>query len=103
MRIKKGDNVKVIAGKDRGKTGKVSRAFPKTEQVIIDGVNIKKQHQKERGKNKGGIIDMAHPVHVSNVMLVDPKDSKPTRVGRTQDEKKGKLVRVAKKSGTTLA
>jgi large subunit ribosomal protein L24 len=105
MRIKKGDNVIVIAGKDRGKTGKVAVAFPKTSQVIIDGVNVQKRHRKA-GKNErqgGGIVDVAAPVHVSNVQLIDPKTNKRTRVRIEKDEKSKKNVRVAKASGTTLS
>jgi len=104
MKIHKGDNVIVIAGKDKGKTGKVARAFPRTSQVVIEGVNMQKRHRKA-GKNEkqgGGIVELAAPVHVSNVQLVDPKTNKPTRVGVTKDEKGKKNVRVAKKSGTQL-
>jgi len=104
MKIKKGDNVIVIAGKDKGKTGKVARAFPRTMQVLIDGVHMQKRHRKA-GKNEkqgGGIVELAAPIHVSNVQLVDPKTNKPTRVGITKDEKSNKNVRVAKKSGTQL-
>ena len=101
MRIKKGDNVMVITGKDRGKTGKVVRAFPKLERVIVAGVNIKKRHQRPTRKNqKGQILDIAAPVHVSNVQIIDPKTDKPTRVGLRIE--KGKKVRVAKRSGTIL-
>ena len=104
MKIKKGDNVIVIAGKDKGKTGKVARAFPRTSQVVIDGVNMQKRHHKARKNEKqgGGIIELAAPVHVSNVQLVDPKTNKPTRVGIMKDEKTNKNTRVAKKSGTTM-
>ncbi len=103
MKIKKGDTVTVIAGKDKGKTGTVLEAFPAREQVVIEGVHAAKKHQKPRGQDKkGGIIDVTRPIHVSNVMLQDPKEKKPTRVGKQFDEKKKKFVRVAKKSGTTL-
>lgn len=95
----------MTTGKDKGKTGKVARAFPEDEKVIIDGVNVKKRHIKTNKQTKqgGGIIDMASPIHVSNVMLVDPKSNKPTRTGKVFDESKKKWVRVAKKSGTKLA
>ncbi len=103
MRIKKDDNIIVIAGKDRGKTGKVVRAFPKENKIIVSGINMRKIHKRPSKSNqKGQIIDQAAPFDVSNVMLVDPKTSKGTRVG-TQKDKSGKKVRVAKKSGTTLA
>ena len=104
MRIHKGDTVKVIAGKDRTKTGKVVRAFPRTDQVIVEGVNVKKRHLKPNKQTKqgGGIVEVASPVHVSNVQLMDPKKSVPTRVGAVFDEAKKKNVRVTKKSGTTL-
>ncbi len=100
MKIKKGDKVMVIAGKDRGKTGTVMHAFPKDNQVTIEGVNIKKKHQKPRGNRKGQIIEKAMPMNVSNVMIVDPKSGKPTRVSITR--KDGVATRIAKKSGATL-
>jgi len=101
MKIKKGDNIIVISGKDKGKTGKISRSFPRKYMVIIDGVNIAKRHQKPRRQNQQGqIIDKPMPIHVSNVMLIDPKTNKPTRIGhRTVG---GKKMRVAKKSNTEL-
>lgn len=103
MKIKKGDKVIVISGKDRGKTGTVSRAFPKTDMVLIEGVNIKKKHQKPRGRNarKGQILEKAHPIHVSNVMIVDPKEGKRTRIRIVRAD--GARTRVTKKSHTTLA
>ena len=103
MKIKKGDTVTVIAGKDKGKTGIVQEALPLSEQVLVEGVNVLKKHQKPRGQDKkGGIVDVTHPIHVSNVMLQDPKEKKPTRVGKQYDEKTGAYVRVTKKSGMTL-
>ena len=104
MRIHKDDKVIVIAGKDKGKTGKVLRTLPSEEKVIVEGVNIQKRHSKSKKDTKqgGGIVDVSAPVHVSNVQLVDPKTSKPTRVSVERDEKTKKNVRVAKKSGTTL-
>jgi len=98
MKIKKGDKVVVIAGKDAGKTGTVSTAFPKTNQVLIEGINLRKKHEKPRGNRKGQIVERAMPFHVSNVMIADPKGGKATRVGIIR--KDGKRVRVAKKSGT---
>ena len=102
MKIRKGDNVKVITGKDKGKSGKVARAFPANDLVIIEGVNIAKRHQRPRKANqKGQIVDKSMPIHVSNIMLLDPKNESPTRVGYKMDGKK--KVRIAKKSGTELA
>lgn len=81
MKIKKGDNVMVIAGKDRGTTGKVLRALPEKNMVVVEGVNVVKRHRRANQRSRSGqIIDKALPVHVSNVMLVDPKTGKPTRV-----------------------
>ena len=101
MRVKKGDTVFVIAGKDRGKTGKVLRALPKREQVLVEGVNIKKKHRRPTRQNqKGQIIDITMPVHASNVQIVDPKTSKPTRIQYKVVD--GKKVRVTKQSGTVL-
>jgi large subunit ribosomal protein L24 len=104
MKIKKGDNVIVIAGKDRGTTGKVARALPATDQVIIEGVNKKKRHQKTNKDTRqgGGIVEFSAPIHVSNVQIVDPKTNKPTRVGLSQNAQ-SKRVRVTKQSGTVLA
>ncbi len=101
MKIRKDDKVIVIAGKDKGKTGKVLKAMPKEDKVVVEGVNMKKKHQRAtRGGQKGQIIDKVFPIHVSNVMLLDPKNSKPTRVGKTLV--KDKYVRVAKKSGSVI-
>jgi large subunit ribosomal protein L24 len=101
MRIKKGDKVVVIAGKDRGVSGKVIRALPTKDKVIVEGVNVQKRHQRANKNNqKGQIVDKTLPVHISNVQLVDPKTNKPTRVGRKMVGQK--LVRFAKRSGTVL-
>ena len=98
---KKGDNVIVVTGKDRGKKGKVLRAFPKKNMVVVENVNVKKHHQKPRKSGeKGQIIEMSAPVHVSNVMIVDPKTGTATRVGMKVE--KGEKVRVAKKSGAII-
>ena len=101
MKIKKGDKVIVITGKDKGKSGKVLRALPSLEKVIVEGVNVVKKHQKaRRGGQSGQIIDKTLPIHVSNVALSDPKTGKPTRIGITKEN--GKRTRVAKKSGTVI-
>lgn len=101
MHIKQGDTVIVIAGKERGKTSKVLRALPKENRILVEGVNVKKKHQRSRrGGQKGQVIEKALPIHVSNVMLVDPKSGARTRVGKKTVN--GKLVRFAKKSGVPL-
>ncbi|GLY12775.1 MULTISPECIES: 50S ribosomal protein L24 [Bacillaceae] len=101
MNVKKGDKVMVITGKDKGKTGIVLAAFPKKDRVLVEGINIVKKHAKPSQVNpQGGIISQEAPIHVSNVMLLDPKTNEPTRVGFKVVD--GKKVRVAKKSGETL-
>ncbi|MBT2683724.1 MULTISPECIES: 50S ribosomal protein L24 [Bacillaceae] len=101
MHVKKGDKVMVISGKDKGKTGIILEAFPKQSRVLVEGINIVKKHAKPSQVNpQGGILNQEAPIHVSNVMPVDPKSGKPTRVGYTVEN--GKKVRVAKKSGEVL-
>jgi len=101
MKIKTKDNVIVIAGKDKGKTGKVIRTIPKEDKVIVEGVNIRKKHQKPRGKGqKGQTVEFTAPIHVSNVMLEDAKTKKATRIGYKITD--GKKVRIAKKSGSEV-
>ena len=101
MHIKKGDNVKVIAGKDKGKEGKVVATEPKKDRVVVEGVNVIKKHQNPTQLNpEGGILETEAAIHVSNVLLFDPKTNEPTRVGyKTVD---GKKVRIAKKSGEEI-
>ncbi|MBX6394794.1 MAG: 50S ribosomal protein L24 [Alicyclobacillaceae bacterium] len=102
MRIKKGDLVVVIAGKDKGKKGRVLAAYPKKQRVLVEGVNMVKRHTKPNPANpQGGIITKEAPVHVSNVMIVDPKTGEPTRVGM-KILSDGTKVRYAKKSGEIL-
>lgn len=102
MKIKKGDEVKVIAGKDKGKTGKVIRAFHDENKVIVEGVFVVKRHTRNRLTGKHGeIVEKTMPIDVSNVMLIDPKDNVPTRIGFKIDEK-GNKTRVTQKSGTVL-
>ena len=109
MNIKTGDTVVIIAGKDKftkdkkgnlvPTTGQVLKVYPKTNKVLVEGVNKVKKHQKPTQQNQqGGIIEMEAPIDASNVMLLDPKTNKPTRVGIKIDEK-GNKIRVAKKSG----
>jgi len=101
MRIKKGDNVIVITGKDKGKKGKVVKALPTVDRVVVEGVNIKKKHMKpKKSGQKGQIVEMAAPLHVSNVQIVDPKEGKPTRIGMKIVG--GKKVRISKRSGAEL-
>jgi large subunit ribosomal protein L24 len=107
VRIKSDDQVIVIGGKDRGKRGKVLRVEPKKNRVYVEGLNIVKRHQKprqvagaQRAETVGGVIEREGPIHMSNVMLIDPRDSKPTRVGIEVED--GKRYRVAKRSGTRL-
>lgn len=101
MKIKKGDNVIVISGKDKGKKGSVTKAFPALERVIVEGVNVRKKHQKPRQRGaKGQIVEIASPIHVSNVMIADPKTGTPTRIGMKVEG--GKRIRLAKKSGASL-
>ena len=99
MKIKKNDNVIVITGKDKGKTAKVLRAFPKENLVVVEGVNLKKKHERARKANsKGQIIEKAMPIHVSNVMLLEGK--KGVRVGKKLIG--GKRVRISKKTGEEI-
>ncbi|GAB5557292.1 MAG: 50S ribosomal protein L24 [Schleiferiaceae bacterium] len=98
FKIKSGDTVKVIAGASKGKEGRVSRVIADKERVIVEGVNMVSKHQKPSATNpQGGIVEMEAPIHISNVMLVDPKSGEATRVGR-QVEENGDIVRYAKKS-----
>ncbi|EIJ80007.1 50S ribosomal protein L24 [Bacillus methanolicus PB1] len=101
MHVKKGDKVMVISGKDKGKTGIILAAFPKQSRVLVEGVNIIKKHSKPSQANpQGGIISQEAPIHVSNVMPIDPKSGEPTRVGYKVVD--GKKVRIAIKSGEVL-
>ncbi len=100
-KIKREDFVVVIAGKDRGKRGKVLRVIPKKQRVVVEGVNIVKKHQKPTANSPGGIIEKPAPIHVSNVMLICPKCGTPTRVGFTFLED-GTKVRKCKKCGEVI-
>jgi large subunit ribosomal protein L24 len=100
QKIRKGDKVVVLAGKDKGRTGEVLSVAPKDDKAIVRGVNMVRRHQKQSQTQEGGIITKEAPIHLSNIALADPKDGKPTRVGfQVQD---GKKVRVAKRSGETI-
>jgi large subunit ribosomal protein L24 len=106
MKIRSGDQVHVISGKDRGKTGRVLRVEPARERVYVEGLNMVKRHMRPqqvagaREQAIGGVIEREGPIHVSNVMLADPKDGKPTRIGIEREG--GRRVRVAKRSQTKL-
>ena len=104
MRIRTDDEVIVIAGKDKGKTGKVIRTDPKRDRVYVGGLNMVKRHQRPnpaRPNAQVGVIEKEGPIHVSNVVIVDPKDHKPTRVGTRRTEE-GMRMRVTKRSGTEI-
>ncbi len=101
-KIKKGDNVVVLSGKDKGRTGTVQTVSPKDSKVVVDGINVTARHRKPSQQNpQGGIDRKPAPMHISKVALADPKDGKPTRV-RFETNKDGRKVRVAVKSGETI-
>jgi large subunit ribosomal protein L24 len=102
LRIRRDDQVLVISGKDRGKTGRVIEVDPKRQRVFVEGLNIVKRHQRPRPGSTapGGVIEKPGPIHISNVMLIDPSDSKPTKVGIVRED--GKRFRVAKRTGNKL-
>jgi len=100
-RIKKGDTVVVIAGKDKGRTGDVVRVLPAESRAVVSGINVARRHQRQTAQSQGGIISKEMPIHLSNLALVDPRDKKPTRVGfRTAPD--GRKVRYAKLSGDVI-
>ncbi|QIK52069.1 50S ribosomal protein L24 [Jeotgalibaca porci] len=101
MHVKTGDKVKIITGKDKGKEGVVLQTLPKKDRVIVEGINIVKKHRKASQTNvTGGILEEEASVHVSNVMLIDPKTGEPTKVGYKVED--GKKVRFAKKTGELI-
>ena len=101
QKIRKGDKVVVLSGKDKGRTGEVLRVLPKDDKAVVRGVNQVRRHQKQSQSQEGGIITKEAPIHLSNIAIADPKDGKPTRVG-FKIEKDGKKVRVAKRSGEVI-
>ncbi len=102
LHIKKGDTVVVNTGNDKGTKGRVLEVFTKTSRAIVEGVNMMKKHTKPNAESpQGGIIEKEAPVHISNLMLVDPKSGEATRIGRRLDDN-GKLVRFSKKSGEDI-
>jgi large subunit ribosomal protein L24 len=101
LKIKKGDNVVVISGRDKGKSGEVLRVFPTDSRLIVQGVHIARRHQRQRMGDPGGIVEKELTIHISNVAHVDPSSGKPTRVGYKFLED-GRKVRVARRSGEVL-
>lgn len=102
MNFKVGDEVVVITGSDKGKTGKIVKTLRSENKVVVEGVNIVKKHQKPTGQATGGILEVEAPINASNVMIVDPKTKKRTRIGHTTDTKTGKKIRIAKKSNEKI-
>jgi large subunit ribosomal protein L24 len=101
LKIKKGDNVVVLAGRDKGKHGEVVKVFPSENRVIVQGVNTVRRHQKQAPGKEGGIISKEAPLHVSNIAIEDPKDGSPSRIGyKVLDD--GRKVRYAKRSGVVI-
>ena len=101
QKIRKGDKVVVLTGKDKGRTGEVLSVQPKEDKALVRGVNMIRRHQKQSQSQEGGIITKEAPIQLSNIALADPKDGKPTRVG-FQVQKDGTKVRVAKRSGEVI-
>ncbi len=101
LKVKKGDRVIVIAGRDKGKHGSVLRVIPEENRAVVEGVNTVRRHQKQTPQQDGGIVTKEAPIHISNIALEDPAGGKPTRVGyKFLDD--GRKVRVAKRSGETI-
>ncbi len=101
LKLKKGDRVVVVAGKDKGKSGDVLKMFPKDNRAVVSGVNVARRHMKQSAAQEGGIVSKELSIHVSNLAHIDPKDGKATRVGyKVLDD--GKKVRVAKRSGEVI-
>ena len=100
QKIRKGDRVVVLAGKDKGRTGEVIQVMPKEDRAVVRGVNMVKRHQRQTQSQEAGIVNKEAPIHLSNIAIADPKDGKPTRVGfRVEGDKK---VRFAKRSGEVI-
>jgi large subunit ribosomal protein L24 len=100
MKIKKGDKVVVLAGKDKGRQGEVTQVFPTENRAIVSGVNLVKRHTKQTASTEGGIVTKTMPIHISNLALRDPKDGKATRVGFKMAD--GKKVRISKRTGEVI-
>ena len=100
MKIRKGDTVVVLTGRDKGKTGEVLRVFPDENRALVQGVNVVKRHTRQRPGQTGGIVEKENPIHASNLSLVDPKEDKPTRIGFKVVD--GRKVRFARRSGEII-
>jgi large subunit ribosomal protein L24 len=100
QKIRKGDKVVILTGKDKGRSGEVLQVIPKEDRAVVRGINLVKRHQRQSASQEAGIITKEAPIHLSNIAIADPKDGKPTRVGfKIEGDKK---VRVAKRSGVTI-
>jgi large subunit ribosomal protein L24 len=100
QKIRKGDKVVILTGKDKGRSGEVLAVMPKEDRAVVRGVNVVKRHQRQTASQEAGIITKEAPIHLSNIAIADPKDGKPTRVGfEIEGDRK---VRVAKRSGVTI-
>ena len=102
MNFKVGDEVVVITGSDKGKKGKILKTLKAENKVIVEGVHIVKRHQRPAGQETGGIVEKEAPIAASNVMIIDPKTKKRTRIGHTTDTKTGKKIRITKKSNEKI-
>ena len=102
MNFKIGDEVVVITGSDKGKKGKIVKTLRAENKVVVEGVKVVKKHQKPKPQNEGGIVEMEAPIAASNVMIIDPKTKKRTRIGHTTDTKTGKKIRITKKSNEKI-
>jgi large subunit ribosomal protein L24 len=101
-KIKKGDQVVVLAGRDKGKKGEVIQVMPRESRALVRGVNVVRRHQRQTATQEGGIVSKETPIHLSNIALEDPKDGKPTRIGfKTLSD--GRKIRFAKRSGEDIA
>lgn len=101
MKLKKNDHVIIIAGKDKGKKGKIVKALPRLNKVVVEGLNISKKHQRPRRSNeKGQTLSLAMPIHASNVMIIDPKTEARSRIGKKKVE--NKMVRISRKSNQEI-
>jgi large subunit ribosomal protein L24 len=100
QKIRKGDKVVILTGKDKGRSGEVLHVIPKEDRAVVRGINVVKRHQRQTASQEAGIITKEAPIHLSNIAIADPKDGKPTRVGfKIEGDKK---VRVAKRSGVSI-
>ena len=100
QKIRKGDKVVILTGKDKGRSGEVLQVIPKEDRAVVRGINLVKRHQRQSASQEAGIITKEAPIHLSNLAIADPQDGKPTRVGFKIDG--DKKVRVAKRSGATI-